>query len=173
MRMSRLTATAAILILLATWGASPLRAGICFLDEVPAATLLLPYFEVDLNNPNGIDTVMSINNASAGGALAHVVLWTDLSVPTFDLNLYLTGFDAQTLRLRDIFNGLIPNTASAGQDPADWISPRGPFSQDANFASCNGQLPPPSVPASLVTHLRAAHSGTFSAILNGCAGRAF
>src|SRR6185295_17215189 len=46
MRMSRLTATAAILILLATWGASPLRAGICFLDEVPAATLLLPYFEV-------------------------------------------------------------------------------------------------------------------------------
>src|SRR6185503_16287181 len=34
-------------------------------------------------------------------------------------------------------------------------------------------LPPPAVPASFVTHLRASHTGLFSAILNGCAGRAF
>ena len=149
------------------------RATICTIDDVPAATLLLPYFEVDLDNPNGINTLFSINNASATAVLAHVVLWSDLSVPTFDFNIYLTGYDVQTVSIRDIFNGTVPRTASDGQDPADTISPQGPFSQDINFASCTGQLPPPAVPASFVTHLRASHTGQFSAILNGCAGRAF
>ena len=102
-----------------------------------------------------------------------VVLWTDLSVPTFDFNVYLTGYDVQTISVRDLFNGIVPRTASAGQDPGDTISPKGLFSQDINFASCSGQLPPPAVPASFVTHLRASHTGLFSAILNGCAGRAF
>jgi hypothetical protein len=115
---------------------------ICTIDDVPAATLLLPYFEVDLNNPNGINTLFSINNASASAVLAHVVLWSDLSVPTFDFNIYLTGYDVQTVSIRDIFNGTVPRTASAGQDPGDTISPKGTFSQDINFASCAGQLPP-------------------------------
>src|SRR6185295_16550464 len=146
---------------------------ICTIDQVPAATLLLPYFEVDLNDPNGINTLFSINNASATAILAHVVLWSDLSVPTFDFNVYLTGYDVQTISIRDIFNGTAPRTASAGQDPGDAISPKGQFSQDINFASCSGQLPPPPIPAAFVTHLRAAHTGLFSSILNGCAGRAF
>ena len=145
---------------------------ICTVDDVPAATLLLPYFEVDLDNANGINTLFSINNASATAVLAHVVLWSDLSVPTFDFNIYLTGYDVQTVSIRDIFNGTVPRTASDGQDPTDTISPQGDFSQDINFASCSGQLPPPAIPASFVTHLRASHTGTFSAILNGCAGRA-
>ncbi|HXU45314.1 MAG TPA: hypothetical protein VN783_07300, partial [Thermoanaerobaculia bacterium] len=153
--------------------APPAQALICTIDQVPAATLLLPYFEVDLNDPNGINTLFSINNASATAILAHVVLWSDLSVPTFDFNVYLTGYDVQTISIRDIFNGTAPRTASAGQDPGDAISPKGIFSQDINFASCAGQLPPPPIPAAFVTHLRAAHTGLFSSILNGCAGRAF
>jgi hypothetical protein len=148
-------------------------AEICTIDDVPAATLLLPYFEVDLDDPNGINTLFSINNASATAVLAHVVLWSDLSVPTFDFNIYLTGYDVQTVSIRDIFNGTVPSTASAGQDPGDTISPKGDFSQDINFASCNGQLPPPPIPAAFVTHLRAAHTGGFSAILNGCSGLDF
>ncbi|HEX6865177.1 MAG TPA: hypothetical protein VF414_20270, partial [Thermoanaerobaculia bacterium] len=35
------------------------------IDDVPAATLLLPYFEVDIANQNGVTTLFSINNASA------------------------------------------------------------------------------------------------------------
>ena len=147
------------------------RATICTIDDVPAATLLLPYFEVDLDQPWGVNTLFSINNASATAVLAHVVLWSDLSVPTFDFNIYLTGYDVQTISVRDIFSGTVPRTASDGQDPLDAISPQGAFSQDINFASCTGQLPLPPVPASFVTHLRAAHTGQFSAILNGCAGR--
>ena len=169
--MKKTVSCLALLGLLALSGQAV--ATICTIDDVPAATLLLPYFEVDLNNPDGINTLFSINNASATAVLAHVVLWSDLSVPTFDFNIYLTGYDVQTVSIRDIFNGTVPRTASAGQDPGDAISPKGTFSQDINFASCAGQLPPPAVPASFVTHLRASHTGTFSAILNGCAGRAF
>src|ERR1041384_5043915 len=89
----------------------PANALICTVDDVPAATLLLPYFEVDLDDPNGINTLFSINNASATAVLAHVVLWSDLSVPTFDFNIYLTGYDVQTVSIRDIFNGTVPRTA--------------------------------------------------------------
>ena len=54
------------LVLIAILGmAIPAGAVICTIDDVPAATLLLPYFEVDLANGNGITTLFSVNNASA------------------------------------------------------------------------------------------------------------
>jgi len=144
------------------------------IDQVPAATLLLPYFEVNLADTNGITTLFSINNASATAVLAHVVVWSDLSVPVLDFNVYLTGYDVQTINLRDILvNGSLPQTASAGQDPTDTISPHGQFSQDINFASCQGQLPPPTLPSSFTAHLQASLTGQFSNILGGCAGQAY
>ncbi|HYH44631.1 MAG TPA: hypothetical protein VEG34_03035, partial [Thermoanaerobaculia bacterium] len=150
----------------------PVQAGICDLDVRPAATLLLPYFEVNLDDPSGITTLCSINNASATAVLAHVVVWSDLSVPVLDFNIYLTGYDVQTVNLRDILvGGILPRTASQGQDPADTISPQGDFSQDINFASCAGQLPPPVLPGLFITHLQNSLTGQFSSILNGCAGR--
>src|SRR5947208_6297693 len=127
------------------------------IDEVPAATLLLPYFQVDLSNPNGENTLFSINNASATVVLGHVVVWSDLSHVVLDFNVYLTGYDVQTISLRDIIqNGILPRTASAGQDPKDTISPKGAFSQDINFASCSGQLPLGPLPSSYTAHLQAA-----------------
>jgi hypothetical protein len=141
----------------------------------PAATLLLPYFEVDLGNQNGMNTVLSVNNASPQAVLAHVVVWSDLSVPVLDYNIYLTGYDVQTLNLRDLLvGGVLPRTASAGQDPTDIISPQGSISEDINFASCAGLLPPPVLPASFVRHLQQSLTGQSSSVLgNRCAGRAF
>ncbi|HSS79209.1 MAG TPA: hypothetical protein VLV54_20990, partial [Thermoanaerobaculia bacterium] len=152
----------------------PARAVICTIDAVPAATLLLPYFEVDLNNPNGLTTLFSVNNASATAILAHVVVYSDLSVPVLDFNIYLTGYDVQTINLRDIIvNGVMPQTASAGQDPDDDISPKGPKSQDINFASCTGQLPPPPLPPSFIQHLALSLTGKASPLFSGlCSGRA-
>jgi hypothetical protein len=154
------------------------------IDEVPAATLLLPYFAVDLNpagtstgpvtNNTGITTLFSINNASATAVLAHVTLWTDESIPTLDFDVYLTGYDVQTINLRDIFfSGILPVTASAGQDPNDTISPKGAISQDINFASCTGRLPlaTPALSATLLAHIRAAHTGGPSTVFSGnCSG---
>ena len=99
-------------------------ATICTIDAVPAATLLLPYFEVDLNNPNGLTTLFSVNNASEEAALVHVVVWSDLSVPVLDFDIYLTGYDVQTVNLRDIIiNGIVPVTADEADDPTN-ISPQ-------------------------------------------------
>jgi hypothetical protein len=173
----------ALLGLLALGGQA--LAVICTIDDVPAATLLLPYFEVDLSNPNGVTTLFSVNNASATAVLAHVVVWSDLSVPVLDFNIYLTGYDVQTINLRDIltFGGVdLPQTASAAQDTGEAepnpaptptaISNQGAFSDDVTFASCNGQLPPPPLPQNFIDHLQNSLTGRPSAILgNLCAGR--
>jgi hypothetical protein len=160
------------LLLLAVFGwQAQSEAAIGTIDARPAATLLLPYFEVDLNDPNGQTTLFSINNAGATAVLAHVVLWTDLGVSAFAFNVYLTGYDVQSINLRDIFNGTVPRTASAGQDPTDTISHHGMFSQDINFASCTGQLPLPTLPTALVQHLQFAFTGNPSAYFEGlCSG---
>lgn len=73
-------------------------------DAVPAATLLLPYFEVNLEDESGMTTIISINNASAAAALAHVTLWTNAAVPTATFDVMLTGFDVATFNLRDLFS---------------------------------------------------------------------
>jgi hypothetical protein len=138
----------------------------------PGATLLLPYFEVDLDNLQGTTTLFSVNNASATAILGHVTLWSDLGVPVFAFNLYLTGYDVQTINVRDVLLGTVPRTASAGQDPIDTISPHGSLSQDINFASCTGQLPPPAVPAIYQPYLRSALTGGPSSFHSGmCVGR--
>jgi len=148
-------------------------AGACSLDDRPGATLLLPYFEVDLDNPFGRTTLFSVNNAAAEPVLVNVVLWTDLGVPTLNFPIYLTGYDVQTVNLRDVFAGIVPRTASATEDPADRLSPRGLYSQDAGFPGCAGALPPGVPPAGFLEHLRASHTGRISPITNACAGQSF
>ena len=122
--------------------ASSAMAKVGAFDDEPAATLLVPYFEVDLNSPTGRSTVVSVRATSGTAGLTHVTLWTDQGVPVFGFNLYLTGYDVQTFDVRDVLNGALPATASDGQDPQDTISHQGPISQDINFASCTGVLPP-------------------------------
>jgi hypothetical protein len=154
-------------------GGGPARAVIGAVDDVPAATLLLPYFEVDPNGTaaTGVTTLLTINNASATAILAHVTVWSDLAVPVMAFNLYLTGYDAETIDLQTLLAGALPRTATDGQDPQDDVSPQGDFSQDINFASCSNQLPPGPIPEGFVPHVRASLSGQFSELLGGCAGR--
>lgn len=139
---------------------SPAFAAIGTIDNTPGATVLYPHFEVDAANPNGVNTVLTLQNSSATAILANVVLWTDYGLPTAQFNVYLTGYDQQAIDLRNIFRRVPPRTASAGQDPTDAISPKGPYSQDINFASCTSFLPdalPTPAP-----DLAAAHSGRAS-----------
>lgn len=138
----------------------------------PGATLLLPYFEVDLDDLEGSNTLFSINNASATAVLGHVTIWSDMGIPVFAFNIYMTGYDATPLNMRDILNGTLPQSASAGQDPYDTISNKGNFSQDINFASCNGHLPYAGVPANYVSYMQAALTGQASSFHGGqCVAR--
>ena len=129
----------------------------------PAAPVFRRRLANDAMAPGAVNTLFSINNASATAVLAHVTLWTDESVPTLDFDIYLTGYDIQTISMCDIFHGVVPVTASAGQDPNDTISPKGPVSQDINFAELQRRasvLAPCRQP--LPQHIQAAHTGKFS-----------
>jgi hypothetical protein len=159
-----------LLLLALAASALPVHGATCALDGGPAATLLLPYFEVDLANPNGRTTLFSVNNAGTDAVLAHVVLWTDVGVPTLAFDVFLTGYDLQTINLRDVFQGRLPQTADAARDLEDLISPRGDVSRDGTFPNC-GILPLPVVPSSLLEDVRRAHAGMPAAIFdNKCAG---
>lgn len=148
-------------------------ADICAIDDVPAATLLVPYFEVDLNSTDGVTTLFEINNASAVSQIAHVVVWTDLSVPVLDFNVYLTGYDIVPINMRDIVNLDLPQTAPPTQTPG--VSNVGDFSIDPNpinilAPGCAAQLPPPQLPAAVIAGVKNALTGLSSTTLGGNCG---
>jgi hypothetical protein len=89
----------------------------CDISVAPAATLLLPYFEVDLDavNSSGETTLFTITNTSNLDQIAHVTLWTDFSFPVIDFNIYLTGYDVQAINLFDVISrGVIAPDAGTG-----------------------------------------------------------
>src|SRR5512142_1801663 len=84
----------------------------CAQDNVPAATLLVPYFKVSRNGSagtdipeGGVDTMVAITNVSAINMIAHVTVWNKYSAAVLDFNVPLTGFDVATFRMKDILNG--------------------------------------------------------------------
>jgi hypothetical protein len=103
------------LVLLAVAGTG--YAVTCAYDNVPAATLLVPYWKVTLNGATGApigtggtDTLVSIVNVSTPGVIAHVTVWNKYSKAVIDFNLPLTGKDVVSFSMRDIMNGrLSPN----------------------------------------------------------------
>src|SRR3954449_2478903 len=121
----------------------------CDIGVAPAATLLLPYFEVDVANRTQ-NTLFTITNVSRLPQIAHVTVWTDWSFPVLDFNIYLTGYDVQGINLNDILttgvvaqpNGTGPTTA---QSPLGALSAG--FTANPNFAgipagsgiNCSGQ----------------------------------
>jgi hypothetical protein len=155
------------------------QADVCTIEATPAATLLLPYFEVDIDDPNGIDTFMSVNNAREYSVIGHVIVWTDMSVEALDFNIYLTGYDVQTIGMGLIIrNGIIPRTGDANS-----VSPRGSFS-DAHLGTSSaidyGACPSfwpyavPALDADFLNHLQSILTGGPSSIYNGrCGGFPF
>jgi hypothetical protein len=174
--MKKLISCFAVASLLALGGSAVAEIGT--VDDVPAATLLLPYFEVDLTTPGGVTTLFSINNASAAPALVHVVVWTDLSIHILDFNVYLTGYDVFTTNLRDLFiDGTSPQTEDTND--GDAISPVGPFSLVTNpvtgvgpAVNCPLPYTQPLLNALYVDHVQATLTGQPSSVLlnGGCAG---
>ena len=138
------------------------RAELGTIDDVPASTLLIPYFEVEPGNPGGVKTIVTLQNTSASAGVVRVTLWTDLGLPTASFNLYLTGYDAETINLRNIFNRDVPFTADDGDDPTDTLSNQGPISQDINFPG-TGSGSPQTLNSSISASLNAAHTGGPSA----------
>jgi hypothetical protein len=91
----------------------------CDISVAPAATLLLPYFEVEIAAPLRT-TLFTVTNVSSRPQVAHITLFTDYAYPVLSFNLYLTPYDAQPINLYDVLvRGVIaadagpPGTACA------------------------------------------------------------
>jgi hypothetical protein len=138
----------------------------CDVGLFPAATLLLPYFEVDLTGAqgNGETTVFSVTNVTNREQIALVTVWTDYSYPVLSFNIYLTGYDVQSINLFDVIaSGNVAPPRGTGTE----VSPVGDFSASnpaRNTASC-GRLP--SIPAAYVVRMQQALTiGRVPALLN-------
>src|SRR3989442_16013182 len=77
----------------------------CDIVLQPAATLLLPYFEVDFKAPqsNTTTTLLTIQNLSPSPRIANVTIWTDWGFPAVNFPIHLTGYDVQGINLYDLF----------------------------------------------------------------------
>ncbi|HEX2834321.1 MAG TPA: hypothetical protein VHW00_15030 [Thermoanaerobaculia bacterium] len=126
----------------------------CDIALLPAATLLLPYFEVNLENPSGPTTLFTVTNASAQEQIAHVTLWTDYGYPVIDFNIYLTGYDVQSIDLFDVIvRGVIAPDLGTGTD----ISAQGDYSssnEKLDLSNCD-ELPG-VIPAVYVSRMKKA-----------------
>jgi hypothetical protein len=147
-------------------------------DAVPAATLLIPYFQVDVSddacaNSTGLTTLFSVNNASAAPTLAHVTVWTDWSVPALDFDIYLTGYDVQTLNVRDFFcSGNLPTTGFAVSNQGAFSDPNVPF-PSCNNGTSTGSNPvwgAGAISQNFRNHLKAWFTGNQSPVTGDCAG---
>ena len=107
----------------------------CDIGVAPAATLLLPYFEVDFTNRTQ-DTLFTITNVSRFPQIAHVTVWTDWSFPVLDFNIYLTGYDVQGISMNSVLSGTVG--AATGTGPTQAVSPLGAlssgFTNNPNFS---------------------------------------
>ena len=91
----------------------------CDISVSPAATLLLPYFEVDVAKPVGdaANTIFSVINTSRAPQIARVTIWTDYAHPALWFNIFLTGFDVEPISLYDVLvDGKLPVVPAAAAD---------------------------------------------------------
>jgi hypothetical protein len=91
----------------------------CDISVSPAATLLLPYFEVDVTKPvtDATNTIFSIINTSRSPQTARVTFWTDYANPALWFNVYLTGYDVEPISIYDVLvAGKLPPAPAAAPD---------------------------------------------------------
>ena len=131
----------------------------CDLGNFPAATLLLPYFEIDPAAPDQRTLLVTITNTSRQPQIAKVVLWTDYGYPVLDFNVFLTGYDVQALNLADVLvRGVIASPSGTSIDePAGTASAANTLNPNfaANVsAACAQGLLPGRIPPSLLADVR-------------------
>ena len=106
----------------------------CEITVAPAATLLLPFFDVNVTERagRGDTTVFTVTNVTSAPQIAHVTVWTDWAYPVLTFNVFLTAYDLQTIDLWDVFARGIIGPRSPGE--AGFIAGRGaaPGPDDSN-----------------------------------------
>jgi len=132
----------------------------CDIGTAPAATLLLPYFEVDPNpTVQGQTTLFTITNVSRAPQIAHVTIWTDWSFPVLDFNIFLTGYDVQPINLYDVIvRGVVapPSGTTPATTPGSLSLSNTTGNNNLLVANAPCTNLPGALPGSLVTAVRTA-----------------
>ena len=134
----------------------------CDIAQQPAATLLLPYFEVDVSSASGMTTLFTVTNVTPRPQIANVTVWTDWGYPVLNFPLFLSGYDVEPVNLWDVLGSGIIYGRSAG-DPIPTNPTLGsqplPNSANPNFApgvavNCSRNRLPAAIPAALLANVR-------------------
>lgn len=128
-------------LVLLSVGAVARAAPECSAQVRPAATLLVPYFQADLDNAAGRSTLFAVGNADDQPVLVHVTLWTDWAKPTLSFDIRIPADGVQTVSVKNIFSGVLPTTDGAG------------------FPDCATPLAKPPLGPAELARLRARHTG--------------
>ena len=110
-------------------------ANFCARDNVPAATLLVPYIVVDMTaagqpDASGYTTFLSVTNVSATAQIIHISVFSALSEAAIDFNEIVSGYDVWEMNFRDLLNGdfrpsdtdftALPAVSPYILDPFEW-----------------------------------------------------
>ncbi|MBZ0113534.1 MAG: hypothetical protein K8J08_13810 [Thermoanaerobaculia bacterium] len=101
----------------------------------PSASLLLPYFESDLDDSEGQKTLFALGTVANRPTLVHVVLWTNFGWPRLSFDTVLPPNGMKTFDTASILAGNWPDSSPPG---------------DGTYPNCTSPLERPTVdPAAL------------------------
>jgi hypothetical protein len=135
----------------------------CDIALQPAATLLLPYFQVATGSDrNGLTTLVTVVNTSNQPQIARATIWSDWAYPVITFDIFLTGYDVQAINLYDVLvNGRLPGSGPQNSPTGSRSVASNPNFLPSAQTSC-AQLPS-VIPASLIQYvLTALQNGTTS-----------
>jgi len=118
----------------------------CDISTSPAATLLLPYFEVEVSKhvSEAKNTIFTVVNTSRVPQIARVTVWSDQGYPALWFNIFLTGYGVEGISMYDVVGlGVMPST-SALAPPGPKSAPNTDNPRFVNLESCatgGGELP--------------------------------
>jgi hypothetical protein len=158
---------------------APLSAGaaVCAVDTVPAASLLVPYFELDLATAcssqlrnNASETEFWFHNTSNESTLSRVTLWSQAGIPALDFLVYQQGRESHHIPLRSVLcDGTLPRTGP-GEGDTSRFSLLGTPSLSLCFNGSFGNQAPmyPPLTSTQLADLRLALTGKVVPSANGC-----
>lgn len=133
----------------------------CDIALMPAATLLLPYFEVDVTSPQtkALTTLFTVTNTTQYPQIARVTIWSDLGFPTLNFNVFLTGYDVQSINLYDVLvRGVVapPSGTSSLTEPGFRSMANNSNPNFAPDAAAQCEINPGPIPNSIRTDVLSA-----------------
>lgn len=141
----------------------------CDIGTYPAATLLLPYFEVEVGKPVNLaaNTLFTVVNTSRAPQVTRVTIWTDYGYPTLWFNVFLTGYDAQSFSMYDILTtGFTPRTSATSPAGSRSLATNSLLMGLDTCENLGGDLSPELI-ADVKAMLTTGRAST--AAMNGCA----